>query len=47
MIWPKYGKYKYLLQKNMIAPVLIGGFVEMDRALLYIPRIGKKVKEWF
>ena len=36
---------KYLLQKNMISPVLIGGFVEKDRALLYMPRIGKKVKE--
>ena len=23
---------KYLLQKNMISPVLIGGFVEKDRA---------------
>ena len=26
----------------MISPVLIGGFVEKDRALLYIPRIGKE-----
>ena len=31
----------------MISPVLIGGFVvEMYRALLYMPRIGKKIKEW-
>ena len=26
---------------------LIDGVVEMDRALLYMPRIGKKAKEWF
>ena len=25
----------YVFQKNMISHVLIGGFVEMDRALLY------------
>ena len=31
----------------MISPVLIAGFVEMDGALLYMPRKGLKVKEWF
>ena len=34
-----------LLQKNIIFPVLIGGFVEVERALLYMPRIGLKVNE--
>ena len=29
----------------MIAPVLIGGFVDMDRALMYMPRNGMNVKE--
>jgi len=31
----------------MISPALIGEFVEMDRALLCMPRIGKNVKERF
>ena len=30
----------------MISPVLIGGFVEKDKALLYMPCIGKKDKEY-
>ena len=37
----------YVSQKSMISPVLIGGFVEIDRALLYMPRIGLKVKQRF
>ena len=32
-------------QNNMISPVIIGGFVEMYRALLYMPRNSLKVKE--
>ena len=31
--------------KTLISPVSIGGFVEKDRALLYMPHIGLKVKE--
>ena len=34
-------------QKNMIAPVLIGGFVEKDRTVQYVRRIGLKLKERF
>ena len=45
-IWPKYGKYKYLLQKNMISPVLIGGFVEMNRAKLRF-KTPKNVREGY
>ena len=29
----------------MISPVLIGGFVDMDRASMYMPRNGMNVKE--
>ena len=36
---------KNMCKNTIISPVLIGEFVEMDRALLYMPRIGKKVKE--
>ena len=32
-------------QNNMISPVIIGGFVEKYRALLYMPRNSLKVKE--
>ena len=31
------------MQKQLISPVLNGGFVEMDRALLYMPHIGQGV----
>ena len=36
--------YRAALSK-MTSPALIGEFVGMDRALLYMPRIGLKVKE--
>ena len=47
ILWPKYGKEKYVLQQNINSPVLIVEFLEMDKALLYVHRIGLKVKEWF
>ena len=37
----------FVVKKIMISPILIDVFVELDRALLYIPRIGLKVKVWF
>jgi len=37
----------FIAKKIWFLPFLIGGFVEKDRALLYMPRFGKKVKEWF
>ena len=36
-----------LLNKRRTYSVLISGFVEMDGALLYMPRNGLKVKEGF
>ena len=37
---PYFGHYignnSIFYKKNMISPVLIGGFVDMDRALMYI-----------
>ena len=39
-----YRHEKYILQKNMISYVLIGGFVEIDRAF---HRNDLKVNEWF
>ena len=46
IFWSYYREKKFGLPKNIISPFLIGGFVEMHRALLYMPRIGKKVKEY-
>ena len=33
--------------RNMISPVLIGGFVEKDRALLYMPILVKRSRSGF
>jgi len=38
----KIWEIQVFIAKNMISPILIGGFVEKDRALLYMSRIGKK-----
>ena len=39
----KIWEIQVFIAKNMISPILIGGFVEKDRALLYMSRIGKKL----
>ena len=44
---PYFGQQLQLLQTNMISPVLIGGFVEMDRSLLCMHRIGWRLKSLF
>ena len=38
----KMWEIQVFIAKNVISSILIGGFVEKDRALLYMSRIGKK-----